>query len=124
MSSVALRKHTPQKFQERRSKFSASLTQRTRSTQKRENANMVQASGIPELRQYCHNVTADAQLLEAKHYLQSRLASFISSIEIWSRSSMDNLTKDHGDTQNLLRETLQQAENQVDHAPCMCYVPY
>jgi len=48
---------------------------------------MVRASGIPELRQFCHKVTAEAQLLEAKHFLQSTLSSLLSSVELWASSS-------------------------------------
>lgn len=48
---------------------------------------MVLASGIPELRRFCHKITAGAQLLEAKHFLQSTLSSLLSSVEIWASSS-------------------------------------
>jgi hypothetical protein len=53
------------------------------------NADMVRASGIPELRQFCHSITAGAQLLEAKHFLQSTLSSLLNSIELWANSSPD-----------------------------------
>lgn len=48
---------------------------------------MVRASGIPELRRFCHTITADAQLREAKHFLQSTLSSLLSSVEVWASSS-------------------------------------
>jgi len=48
---------------------------------------MVLASGIPELRRFCHKITAGAQLLEARHFLQSKLPSLLSSVEIWASSS-------------------------------------
>ncbi|KAE9366257.1 hypothetical protein N431DRAFT_419424 [Stipitochalara longipes BDJ] len=51
------------------------------------NTEMVLASGIPELRRFCHKITAGAQLLEAKHFLQSTLSSLLSSVEIWASSS-------------------------------------
>ncbi|KAH6700598.1 hypothetical protein BKA61DRAFT_705543 [Leptodontidium sp. MPI-SDFR-AT-0119] len=51
------------------------------------NAEMVRASGIPELRRFCHTITAGAQLLEAKHFLQSTLSSLLSSVELWASSS-------------------------------------
>jgi hypothetical protein len=51
---------------------------------KKGNGDMVSASGIPELRRFCHSVTADAQLLEAKHFLKSKLASLLNSLELWA----------------------------------------
>ncbi len=51
------------------------------------NAEMVRASGIPELRRFCHTITAEAQLLEAKHFLKSTLSSLLSSVELWASGS-------------------------------------
>jgi hypothetical protein len=48
------------------------------------NTEMVHASGIPELRRFCHTITAEAQLREAKHFLQSTLSSLLGSVELWS----------------------------------------
>ncbi|EON64079.1 hypothetical protein W97_03309 [Coniosporium apollinis CBS 100218] len=50
---------------------------------------MVNASGIPELRRFCYSVTAEAQFLEAKHFLQSRLSSMLSSIQLWTTRCPD-----------------------------------
>jgi hypothetical protein len=49
---------------------------------------MVAASGIPELRRFCHKITAGAQLLEAKHFLQSALPSLLGSVELWASTSL------------------------------------
>jgi hypothetical protein len=46
-------------------------------------ADYVQKSGIPELRRFCHSVTATGQLMEAKHYMTSSLPGFLSSIKMW-----------------------------------------
>jgi len=51
------------------------------------NAEMVRASGVPDVRRFCHSITAGAQLLEAKHFLQSKLSSLLNSIELWANSS-------------------------------------
>lgn len=48
---------------------------------------MVLASGVPDLRRFCYKITAQAQLLEAKHFLQSTLSSLLSSVEIYASSS-------------------------------------
>lgn len=50
---------------------------------------MVNASGIPELRRFCYSITAEAQFLEAKHFLQSRLSSMLSSIQLWTTRCPD-----------------------------------
>lgn len=46
------------------------------------NAEMVQASGIPELRRFCYTMTAHSQLLEAKNFLSSMLSSLLNSAEL------------------------------------------
>ncbi|OBT81787.1 hypothetical protein VE02_09856 [Pseudogymnoascus sp. 03VT05] len=46
------------------------------------NVEMVQASGIPELRRFCYTMTAHAQLLEARHFLSSMLSSLLNSAEL------------------------------------------
>jgi hypothetical protein len=51
---------------------------------KKGNVEMVQASGIPELRRFCYTITAHAQLLEAKHFLSSMLSSLLNSAELWA----------------------------------------
>ena len=47
------------------------------------NVELVQASGIPALRQFCHSITADAQLREARHFLQASLFTLVNSAELW-----------------------------------------
>lgn len=63
---------------------------------------MVRASGIPELRRFCHTITAGAQLLEAKHFLQSTLSSLLSSVELWASSSPPRpQVEDHGQDESV-----------------------
>ncbi|KAK3306258.1 uncharacterized protein B0T15DRAFT_396538 [Chaetomium strumarium] len=47
------------------------------------NRELVQASGIPALRQFCHSLAADAQLREAIHFLRSRVFTLVNSAELW-----------------------------------------
>lgn len=56
---------------------------------KKGNTEMVQASGIPDLRRFCHTITADAQLLQARHFLQSTLSSLLNSVELWANRSRE-----------------------------------
>jgi hypothetical protein len=50
------------------------------------NTEFVEASGIPDLRRFCHTVTADAQLNEAKHFLKSRLSALLNTLDLWASS--------------------------------------
>jgi hypothetical protein len=50
------------------------------------NTKFVEASGVPDLRRFCHTVTADAQFNEAKHFLKSRLSTLLNTIDLWSSS--------------------------------------
>jgi hypothetical protein len=77
------------------------------------NAAMVHASGVPELRRFCHNLTANAQLLEAKHFLRSTLSSLLNSIEIWARNAGDNRPIVDGKMHETIYETLQNARAEV-----------
>lgn len=52
------------------------------------NAQFVEASRIPDLRRFCHTVTADAQLNEAKHFLRSRLSALLNTLDLWASSSL------------------------------------
>ena len=52
------------------------------------NTKFVEASGVPDLRRFCHTVTADAQLNEAKHFLKSRLSALLNTLDLWADSSL------------------------------------
>ncbi|RYP05881.1 hypothetical protein DL765_009691 [Monosporascus sp. GIB2] len=49
---------------------------------------LVHASGIPQLRQFCHSITAEAQFREALDRLQARLPTLISSLELWANANL------------------------------------
>ena len=81
------------------------------------NSEMVRASGIPELRRFCHSITAGAQLLEAKHFLQSTLSSLLNSIELWSNTSPASPRIDHGRPDESICKTLQDMKAKVHRIP-------
>ncbi|CAG9981490.1 unnamed protein product [Clonostachys byssicola] len=62
---------------------------------KKENNQFTEASGIPGLRKFCLQITADAQLREAKDFLQSSLFNLVTSFEVClnslASSSNDNV---------------------------------
>jgi hypothetical protein len=74
---------------------------------------MVRASGIPELRRFCHTITADAQLLEAKHFIRSKLACLLNSAEIWALRQSHSAESPDGTRYDSIYETLQTAKLQV-----------
>lgn len=58
------------------------------------NEEMVLASSIPALRQRCHAVTANAQLLEVKNFLLASLPGLITSIKLWSEATSRALSEE------------------------------
>jgi hypothetical protein len=87
---------------------------------------MVSASGIPGLRRFCHSITADARLLEAKHFLRSTLSSLLNSMEIWANAAPVN--SDVGDNDFSIEidtDVIKEVENEVRsiipfvHAICL-----
>jgi hypothetical protein len=52
------------------------------------NLEFVAESGIVELRQFCHSITAEAQLREGRHYLHSSLSSLLNSLGLWAGSRL------------------------------------
>jgi hypothetical protein len=51
------------------------------------NTGLVLASGIPDVRRFCHSIMAEAQLREATHFLQSSLFGLVNSLEMWATSA-------------------------------------
>jgi hypothetical protein len=58
------------------------------------NLDLVKASGIPDLRSFCYTVTAQSQLLQTKHFLNTLLGSFLNSMQIW----VDKVNSDRRDS--------------------------
>lgn len=77
------------------------------------NAEMVRASGVPDVRRFCHSITAGAQLLEAKHFLQSKLSSLLNSIELWANSSPVSTRVEDDVSDDSVFEALQGAKIKV-----------
>ena len=58
------------------------------------NTMFVEASGVPDVRRFCHTVTADAQLNEAKHFLKSRMSAMLNTLNLWADSSLQKQEKE------------------------------
>ena len=69
----------------------------------------VNASGIPELRSFCYSIAANAQFLEAKHFLQSSLSSLVNSVKSWVENSQGR----SGAASHQEREELLKAHNDL-----------
>jgi len=74
---------------------------------------MVRASGIPELRRFCHSITAVAQLLEAKHFLESTLSSLLNSLELWASSAPAQPQTEYNAPDESIYEILEDVEEKV-----------
>lgn len=68
------------------------------------NTRLVVASGIPEVRRFCHSITAEAQLREARHFLQSALFSLVNSLEMWARRTLTSANEGGTGSEELVRE--------------------
>jgi hypothetical protein len=55
----------------------------------RKRPELVEASEIPFLRQFCKSLSAEATLLDAKHFIGTQVASLLRSIEIWTSGSTE-----------------------------------
>lgn len=79
------------------------------------NAQFVDASGIPELRRFCHSINAHAQLGESRNFLLSKLPSLLSSVRLWT----ENIAReeDHsasgGELQEKLLRSVEETQNEV-----------
>ncbi|OAQ89902.1 hypothetical protein VFPFJ_06316 [Purpureocillium lilacinum] len=71
------------------------------------NQELVQGSGIPDLRRFCHTVAADMHLNEAKQFLRSRLLGLLESLDLYVRSKMAVITQsDQASKARASRESL------------------
>ena len=75
---------------------------------------MVNASGIPALRSFCYSITAEKQLLEAKHFLTPRLGTLLNSIQIWV-DSRESTTRKLSESKQSFDDYLIGLESKVHH---------
>ncbi|KAH8202846.1 hypothetical protein TruAng_003009 [Truncatella angustata] len=61
------------------------------------NGELVRASRIPELRQFCYSITAEAHFREASHFLRSELLNLLNSLQIWASTGGINLCQPQTD---------------------------
>ena len=77
---------------------------------------MVHASGIPKLRQFCYAITAQAQLLEAKHFLQSSVGNLLNSMQIWIDGHQEHSRPKGHDAKESLDHSLDKLNLAVCHS--------
>jgi hypothetical protein len=80
---------------------------------KKGNKELVQASCIPELRQFCHTITADAQFRGAMHFLRSTLSNLLNSVDIWASTSGSLLQEPEDALDISIYRVLEDVEKQV-----------
>jgi hypothetical protein len=80
---------------------------------KKGNSEMVTASGIPELRRFCHTITAGARLLEGKHFLTSTLSSLLNSVGLWANTRSDSPQVNKVATNKSIHDILESTKEEV-----------
>jgi len=70
-------------------------------------ADYIRLSGIPELRQYCQLVPADAQFRETDTFLRIRVPALLGSLNQWVLAGENDVTADRAET---LRQVLDEAQ--------------
>lgn len=50
------------------------------------NRELVAASEIPDVRRFCHSITAEARYREACHFMHSSMPSLLSTLKLWINS--------------------------------------
>lgn len=65
------------------------------------NTELVKASGVPDLRRFCHGTMADAQLRDARHLVRSSLPSLLNSVDIWASGRLPHGAFDEMDKSNI-----------------------
>ena len=73
----------------------------------------VEASGIPELRSFCHSITAQAQFAEANHFLHTSLPGLLNSAKLWSEQNHELATSRGIQDQKMLLEAMENLRQSV-----------
>ena len=84
---------------------------------KKGNRELVDASGIPQLRRFCHSVTAEAQFQEALHYLRSTLPNLVNSLELWANTNQAAQKQEEIALDQSVYRTLSDVSNEVSRHP-------
>ncbi|TGO07985.1 hypothetical protein BTUL_0233g00180 [Botrytis tulipae] len=74
---------------------------------------MIQKSGIPELRRFCRKITASAQLLQALHFMRSKLPSLLNSITLWLESVQAVSQVQNDDTGTLVLDCYERSRKEA-----------
>lgn len=64
---------------------------------------MVNASGIPKLRQFCRSILDETRLLESKKFLELDLSSLLDSMESWAQTALTS-NQNHASPFSFLEE--------------------
>ena len=75
----------------------------------------VQASGVPDLRRRCHEITAEAQYREAKNFLVAKLPGLLNSVRIWVGRAEERSLVVHS-SHDQLEESLDRLDRATERA--------
>ncbi|KAK6604057.1 hypothetical protein H4I95_05960 [Botrytis cinerea] len=74
---------------------------------------MIQKSGIPELRRFCRKITASAQLMQALHFMRSTVPSLLNSITLWLDSVQINAQVQDDGTKTVVLDCYERSRNEA-----------
>lgn len=75
-------------------------------------------TGIPELRRFCHSITATSQLLGTKNYLQSSLPGLLNSIKLVAEAEPGEDSLATPESERLILDGLRDLKTEV-RAKCL-----
>ena len=82
----------------------------------------VNASGIPDLRKFCHSVTARAQFMEASHFLQSKIPCLLNSAKLWVGAIQEHPSATNDEAKRRLEDGAEELETKVNiNAVPICF---
>ena len=74
----------------------------------------VQTSGIPELRRFCLDITANGQFSEATHFLQTTLPAALNSATLWASGFIDRESQElEAENSSAVAQALEGLRNSV-----------
>jgi hypothetical protein len=78
-------------------------------------ADRVRATGIPAVRLYCHTITADTRLAEARYWIKTTVPGFLQSAEAWAHRMLTNVNVGEE-----LQQTITSGLSEIRHKVCQC----
>jgi hypothetical protein len=77
---------------------------------------LLQSSGIPDLRRFCYFLAADEQHAQYKHYLKTLVAGLLNSIQMWIEYHDDRFAIAHRELKDMVESKVRSLESGLQEA--------